>query len=117
MDIAALLSGPRRRRRARQDQLDFRPLAGFAVEIEPATQTIRDDAVDDMQAKAGAALIAARREKRIERFSPDIETHAAAVVGKKNFDIVLAGRLHLDVDGTALAVGKGVRDRIEKEIG
>src|SRR6202048_4682467 len=112
----ALLSGERCRRRARQDHLDLRPLAGLAVEIEPATQIIGDDAVDDMQAEAGAAL-AARREERIERLAPDIETHAATVVGKKHFDIALAGRLHPDVDGTSLAVGKRLRDRIENEIG
>jgi hypothetical protein len=31
---------------AGKDQLDFRSLAGFAIEIEPATQAIRDDAVE-----------------------------------------------------------------------
>ncbi len=34
-------------RHAGKDQLDFRSLAGFAIEIDPATQTIRDDVVDD----------------------------------------------------------------------
>jgi hypothetical protein len=61
----------RRGRHALQDQLDFRPLAGLALETEPAAQVIGDDAVDDMQAEAGAALIAARREERIERLAPD----------------------------------------------
>jgi hypothetical protein len=53
-------------RHAGQDQLNSRSLTGFAIEIEPATQAIRDDAVDDMQTETGAALIAARREERIE---------------------------------------------------
>jgi hypothetical protein len=101
----------------RQDDLDFGSLAGSAIEIEPATQTIRDDTVDDVQAKASAALIAARREERIERLAPDGATHAAAIVGKPDFDIVIPRRQHLDVDGTFLVVGKRVRDRVEKEVG
>jgi hypothetical protein len=75
-------------RHAGKDQLDFRSLAGFAIEIEPAAQAIRDNAVDDMKAEANAASIAARREERIERLAPDIEAHAAAIIGKDNFDIV-----------------------------
>jgi hypothetical protein len=58
------------RRHARQYEPDFRTLARFAIEIELAAQTIRDDAVDDMQAEAGAAFIAPRREERIEGFAP-----------------------------------------------
>src|SRR5260370_12657615 len=30
----------------------------------------------------------ARREERIERLAPDIEAHAAAIIGKDNFGIV-----------------------------
>jgi hypothetical protein len=41
---------------------------------------------------ASAALVATRREERIGRLTPQAETHAAAIVGKKNFDIVLPGR-------------------------
>jgi hypothetical protein len=48
-----------------------------------------------MQAEAlRAALIVTRREERIERLTPDTETHAAAIAGKKNLDIALSGRLH-----------------------
>src|SRR3981081_1273635 len=60
----ALSSGRRCRCHSRQDKLDSRSLAGFALENEPAPQTIRDDAVDDMQAEASAALVGARREDR-----------------------------------------------------
>ena len=45
-----------------------------------------------------AALIAAGREERIERTAPDIERHAAAIVGKNYLDIVLVGLPYLDVD-------------------
>jgi hypothetical protein len=51
--------------------------------------------VDDVQAQARATAITARGEERIERVAPDIDTHAAAIVGKDNFDIVLARRPHL----------------------
>jgi hypothetical protein len=36
-----------------------------------------------MQTQASVALIAPCREERIERFAPDANTHAAAVVRKK----------------------------------
>src|SRR5471030_3020289 len=72
---------PSGRRQARQHELDFRSPAGLAVEIDPAAQTVGDDTVDDMQAKAGAAQVATRREKRIESLAPDTVAHAAAVVG------------------------------------
>src|SRR5882672_8615126 len=78
VDFSAQLS----RRLPRQDQANFRSLAGLAFEMQPATQTIRHDGVDDMEAEAGAALIAAGGEERIEGFAPDIEAHPAAVVGK-----------------------------------
>jgi hypothetical protein len=35
-----------------QDDLDLRLFAWIAVDIELATQTVRDDAMDDMQAEA-----------------------------------------------------------------
>ena len=69
------------RRHARQDDPYLRSLAGFAVELEPATQTTRDDVVDDVQTEAGAALVATRREERVERLTLDTETHATAIVG------------------------------------
>ena len=85
----SLLSGKLHWGHARQDESDFRSFAGLAIESEPAAQTIRDDAIDNMQAEARATLIAPRREERIERLTPDTVIHAAAVVGKKNLDIVI----------------------------
>ena len=49
--------------------------------MEPATQEICDDGMDDMQPEAGAAPIATRREERIEGIALDIKAHAATVVG------------------------------------
>ena len=101
----------------RQEELDFRSLAGLTIEIEPSTQTIRDDAVDNMQAEARAALIAPCREERIERFTPDIETHATAIVGENNLDVIMPGCLRLDVDCASFATRKCVRDRVQEEVG
>jgi len=70
-----------------------------------------------METQAGTALIPAGREERIEGFAPDIEAHAATVVRKTNLNAVSAGGPDLDVDETCLAVGKGMQDRIEEEIG
>ena len=63
-----------------------------------------------MQAKTSAALIATSGKERIERLTPDIEAHATAIVGEKNFDMIIAGCLHLDVDSTPFAAGKCVCD-------
>src|SRR5262245_8149400 len=97
MDLA-LVGRNLRRRHARQDHFDFRPLAGLAVEAEPAAQTIDHDVVDDMQPEPGAAKIAAGREERIEGLAPDAGTHAAAIVGEQHLDLAVAERPHLDVD-------------------
>src|SRR5512138_4023341 len=79
------------RRRARQDHLDARAAARLGIEIKPAAEPRRHDAVDDVQAEPGAALVAPRREERIEGAAADVEAHAAAIVGKDDLDIVLAG--------------------------
>src|SRR5450755_2611123 len=73
----ALLCVVRWRRHPRQDDHDFRPLAGRAIESEPAAKAISNDAVNNMQAEAGAS-IATRCKERIECLPPDIEAHAAA---------------------------------------
>ena len=70
----------------REDELDFRSFAGFAIEIEPTTQTIHDIAVYDMQAKASAALVAACCKERIERLAPDIRSHRAAIGSPQKAD-------------------------------
>src|SRR5262245_9404988 len=67
-------------RHPRQDELDSRPGARLAVETDPATQALGHDAVNDMQPEAGATLVAARREKRIECLPPDAGVHAAAII-------------------------------------
>ena len=85
--------------------------------MEPATQIIRDDAVDDRKTKAGVSLIATRREERIERLAPVIGAHAAAVVGEENFNIILADGPHLDLYAAFLAVDERMGDRIEEEVG
>ena len=64
----------------RQDEAKRGSLAGFAFEVEPATQTIRDDRVDDMQANSDVAPIALGREEGIEGVAPDAERHSAAIV-------------------------------------
>src|SRR5882757_2211562 len=85
--------------------------------MESASQIIRDNGMNDMQAEPRAAAIAACREERIEGLAPDVKAHAAAVVGKKDINGVVTGSLDLDVDRTSAAIGKGVCDRIEEEIG
>ena len=70
-----------------------------------------------MQAEPGAALIPPRGEERIERAPAHVERHAAAIVGEDDLDIVLAGLPHLDIDRAGLAVRKGMRHRIEEQIG
>jgi hypothetical protein len=56
-----------------------------------------------MQAKACTVQMA-RREERIEGLTPDLGAHAATIVGKQNFDAVLARSPHLDGDSTFLTV-------------
>src|SRR6202795_4583490 len=114
---ATLFRGLLQRRDPGKNHLDSRAAAGLGIEIEPAAETVGHDAVDDMQAEPGAALIATRREERVERTPPDVERHAAAIVGKNDFDVVLAGLPHLDIDGAGPAVRKGVRHRIEEQVG
>src|SRR6266436_521902 len=114
---ATLFRGLLQRRDPGKNHLDSRAAAGFGIEVEPAAETVGHDAVDDMQAEPGTALIAARGEERIERAAADVHAHAAAIVGKKNLDIFLARRPHLDVDRAGFAVGEGVRHGIEEQIG
>src|ERR1700704_4110241 len=115
--ITRLFSRLLQRRNPGKDDLDTRAAAGLGMEVEPAAQTIGYDTVDDMQAQPGASLTATRREKRIQRPAPDVETHAATIVGENDFDVVLAGFPHLNIDGAGLAVREGVRNRIEEQIG
>src|SRR5262245_28479961 len=70
----------------RQDELNFRSSAALAFETELAAQTMGHDVVDDMQPKAGAAVVTTRREEWIEGLSPDVGSHATTVVGEQDFD-------------------------------
>ena len=92
--------------------MDFGSLARFAIQVETTAKTVRDDVVNYMEAKTSAALIAARCEERVECVAPDVRAHAAAVVGKKNFDTVIAGRPHLNDDGASLVFRKAMSDRV-----
>ena len=105
------------RRDARQDDLDSRASAGLRIEVEPAAEAVGHDIIDDVQPESGAALIPARGEERIEGAAPNVEAHAAAIVGKNDLDIVLAGFPRLDVDRSGSAVGESVCHRIEEQIG
>ena len=76
----ALFRSKLQRRFARHDDVDFRSRARSSFQIDPATQTIGHDVVDDVQSEAGAALVAPGREKRVEHLAPDLRAHTAAVV-------------------------------------
>ena len=102
---------------AGQDQLNSCSLAGFAIKMEPAAQTIRDDGMDDVETQTSTALIPAGCEKWIEGFASDIKAHAASVVYEENFNVIMSGRPNLDIHAAALTVGERMRDRIEEEIG
>ena len=91
-----------------QNDLKFRPRARRTLKIEPAAQTVRHDVVEDMQAKAWAAEIVTRREEWFEGLPPDLGAHAAAIVGKQNFNAVLPRCPRLDGHSIFLAVRKGV---------
>ena len=62
-----------------------------------------------MEAEADTALIPASGKERIEGFAPDIETHAATIVGKADFDIVVPECLHPDVMAPPSSSGRRVR--------
>ena len=109
-------TGRGRRRNTRKHKVNSRTFAGFTIEMKPAAQVTCNDGMDDMQAEAGVAAIATCREERIEGFAPDLKVHAAAIVGKKDFDSVATGSLDLDVYNTSLAIRKSVRDRIEEKV-
>src|ERR1700760_896698 len=94
-NAAALLRRLLQRGCARQEDLDARAPARLGVQIKPAAEAVGDDAVDDVQPEARAALITPRREERIEGAAADVHRHAAAIVGKDDLDIVLAGSARL----------------------
>jgi hypothetical protein len=72
------------RRDPRQDDLNPRAAAGLGIEVQPAAEPVGDDAVDDMQAKPGAALIPARGEERIEGAAPRLPSGKACATELRN---------------------------------
>src|SRR6478609_1714498 len=114
---AALFSRLLQWRDARKDHLNPGAATRLGVEVEPTAQPVGHDTVDDVQAEPGAALIAARGEERVEGAAPDVEAHAAAIVGKQDLDVILAELARLDMDRAWPAARKGVRDRIEEQVG
>jgi hypothetical protein len=46
--------------------------------------------MDNVQAKSGAALVAARRKEPVKRLSLHVRRHPAPVVSKSDLDIILA---------------------------
>src|SRR4051812_13167217 len=64
------------RRHPGQDDLDLGAAARLGIQVEPPAQPVGHDAVDDMQAEPGAALVPPGGEEWIERPPPDVETHA-----------------------------------------
>src|SRR6476646_7030568 len=72
--------------------------------------------MDDMQAEASAALVAAGGKERIERLPPDVRAHATAVVAKDDLDIIVAASAHLDGNISLSAVRKRMRDRVEEKV-
>src|SRR5262249_19141959 len=114
------LCGLRRLRFAGRDagQRDTkpRPPAEPGFEGQSAAKLLRDEIEDDVEAKPGAALAAARREERIERATLDLVAHADSVVGHKDVDVV-AHLPRLDDDASGAPVGKGMNDAVEEQVG
>ena len=111
-----MIQAPRRRGPG-QDEPHPRSFGRFAVEIEAAAQTIGHDAVDDMQAEAGTALMTAGREEWIERLASDLRTHAATIIREQYLDLVRSGGAGLDVNPSLPSIRERMRNRIEEEMG
>jgi len=105
----ALFGDKLHRRHLRQNDLNPCALAGFGMQIDPPPQAVGHDAVDDMKAETGAALIAAGGEKRVEGPTPDVRAHAAFIVGEQNLDVIVAGLLRLDLHRTLDATQRQAR--------
>jgi hypothetical protein len=93
LPLASLVARGKVRCLPRQNQPHHGPLAGFTAEIEPATEAIGHDAVDDVQAEVGATLITTGRKERIESLLPDVGAHTATIIGKNDL-VVLHASLH-----------------------
>ena len=111
--------GPRRRfarRYARDGDTKSRAPAQPGFEGQAAAQLLGYEIEDDVKAKAGAALVPARGEERVERAALDILAHAHPVVGYEDIH-VLADLAGLDDDASGPALGKSVDHAVEKQVG
>ena len=105
------------RRRPWQSHLNARSGARFALQVEPATQPIRDDVVDDVEPEPGCTVKATGREERIERQAFDLRRHAAAIIVHGQLDLIGTGRAYPDIDGSVEPVRECVRKGIDDEMG
>ena len=94
-----LFRGLLQRRHPRQDDLDPRASAGLGIEVEPAAETVGDDAVDDVQAQArcrpdrGASVKnGSKARRRTSRLMPQ------PLSEKMISTLSLPDSAHLDID-------------------
>ena len=112
--------GPLSRRFARRYARDGDTKSGAPAqprfEGQPAAQLLGDQIEDDVKAEAGAALVAAGGEERVERAALNFFGHADAVVGYE--DISTSSRTcrasHDDVPAAAL--GKRMHDALRNRL-
>src|SRR3954453_8950107 len=100
------------RRHTRDDDTESRATAGLRRHADAAAETAGHDIVHDVQAEAGAAMAATRREERLECAAPHFGGHAMAVVGEYDRNLLVVLRRGADFNGSRLArlecVGNGV---------
>ena len=99
-----------------QDDPDSGAFAGLGIEVEPSAQPIGHDAVDDMQAEPCTALVAPRREKRIEGAAgrPDSCRSHCRKTGSQHCPCQTPGPGYRQFRP---AIRKGVSHRIEEQVG
>ena len=94
-----------------------RAYARLAFELEVAAQTLRYDAMRDVQAKTGGAMVTASGEEWIKSMTFDLRRHAASIVREDKLDAGVLCCGHLDHDHSLATAGKPVGQGIEGEIG
>src|SRR5580693_10633539 len=70
-----------------------------------------------MEAKPSSALVAARGKEGVKGLALYVRGHSGAVIGKNDLDVVMAARPRRDRDRSGAAVGEGVVDGIEEQVG
>src|SRR5215831_17372767 len=101
----------------RQNELNARAGAGLTFELQPAAKAFRYDVVDGVQAKPGRTQMAAGGEERVKGLSPDLRSHAAAIIGKQKLDVTGPRRAQRNIDAALSGAGECMHDRIDGEIG